>query len=252
MAQAKQIEINIPIFERNLKLFNKKGLRRAYSSVLTHSSEYMVVPPLSCRSQVVMEVTLDKEYVLEFQKILSDEGFEILGSNFTYHIDNLIQDFEAAIKYFEDRKDQIEKIKAEREERKKANKPFEEIENDDVKFYFLPYNEKVDTLYEFIKVYKEKILSFAKEKDITIMLRPQAFSNQLQGFFGFNFFDADEKGEVVVDYAARITIHVDFNTLPTVYAAAVLLTGVGETKEELADSDLGVHLISENLKYNKA
>ena len=41
-----QIEINIPIFERNLKLFNKKGLRRAYTSVYNHASEYLVVPPL--------------------------------------------------------------------------------------------------------------------------------------------------------------------------------------------------------------
>lgn len=247
-----QIEINIPIFERNLKLFNKKGLRRAYTSVYNHASEYLVVPPLSCRTQVVMEVTLDKEYVNEFQEILKNEGFEVLGSDFVFHMDNLIKDFEASRKYFEDRLDQFENIKKEREARLQALKPYEEIENDDVRFYFFPYNEKVENLYEFIKVYKEKFLAYAKEKDITIMFRPQAFSNQLQGFFGFNFFDADAKEEVVVDYASRLTVNVDFDSLPTVYAAAVLLTGIGLSKEELADKDLNVHLISENLKYTKA
>lgn len=252
MKENKQIEINIPIFERNLKLFNKKGLRRAYSSVESHATEYMDIPPLSARSKVVMEATLDKEFVDELQNMLKNEGFTIFGSTQVYHIDNLISDFEQSKEYFQNRLEQLENIKQEKAKRVEENKPYEELKNDDVKFYFFPYNEKIDTLYEFIKVYKDKLLAFAKEKDITLMLRPQAFSNQMQGFFGFNFFDADEKGEVVIDFAANITVHVDFNSPATAYCAAVLLAGVGETKEELADKDLSVHLIAENLKYMKA
>lgn len=248
----KQIEIDIPIFERNLKLFNRKGLRRTYVSVINHKKEYMEVPPLSSSPKVVMQVTIDKEYYDEFKELLEQNDFKVFGSTFTYHLDNLISDYEANKEYFTNRAEQIENIKKEIEERKKNNEPYILKENDDVAFYFLPYNEKVDNLYEFIKVYKDVFLAFAKEKDITLMFNPQAFSNQMNGFFGFNFFDADSKEEVVVDYAARLTVYVDFNQAPTVYAAAVLLSGIGLSKEELADKDLNVHLISENLKYEKA
>ena len=247
-----QIEINIPIFERNLKLFSKKGLRRTYSSVEKHSKEYMDVAPLSSSSKVVMEVTLDKEYAEEFQELLKNQGFEILGSNFTFHLDNLIKDYEVYKSFFENKKEQIDGIKAEIEKRKKENTKYLEVKNDDVKFYFLPYNDKTNTLYDFIKNYKDIILDYAVKKDITIMLNPLAFSNQLKGFFGFNFFDADEKTEVVVDYASSITVHVDFKQPATVYTAAVLLSGIGNNKEELASKDLLVHLICENPYYKQA
>lgn len=248
----KQIEINIPIFERNLKLFNKKGLRRAYTSVLSHKKEYLDVAPLSSSQYFVMEVTLDKEYVDEFQQFLKDNKFTVLGSTHTFHIDNLIKDYEENKQYFPNREEQIQNIINDRDERIKQNKPYELLENDDVKFYFFPYNEKVKTLYDFIQNYKELILSYAKEKDITIMLRPYSFSNQLEGFFGFNFFDADSKEETVVDFASRTTVYVDFNQVPVVYCAAVILSGIGNSKEELASRDLNVHLLSENLKYQKA
>ena len=84
------------------------------------------------------------------------------------------------------------------------------------------------------------------------MLKVCPFCTQLDGFFGFNFFDADQKGEVVVDYAARLTVGVNFNQFVTEYQGAVLLSGIGKTKEELADTDLNVHLVAENIRYTKA
>ena len=247
-----QIEINIPIFERNLKLFNKKGLRRTFSSVEKHSKEYMEVAPLSSSSKVVMEVTIDKEYAEEFQELLKNQGFSVLGSNFTFHLENLVKDYEIYKEYFKDKQEQIDGIKAEIEKRKKENTKYFEVKNEDVKFYFLPYNEKTNTLFDFVKNYKDIILDFAIKKDITIMLNPHAFSNQLKGFFGFNFFDADEKQEVVVDFASSVSVHVDFKQPATVYTAALLLSGIGNNKEELGTKDLLVHLISENLIYKKA
>ena len=247
-----QVEIDVPIFERNLKIFNKKGLRRTYSSVESHFTEYLIVPPLSCSKDFVIEATLDKENVLEFQNILKDKGFKILGSKNTYFVDKLIEDYNLNKKYFEDDEEKINKIKAERDAEAAKLEDYELIENDDAKFYFLPYNEGIINLYEFIKACKDDILAYSKEKDITIMLKINGFSRQIEGFFGFNFFDADQKGEVVVDFASNITIAVNFNMLPAAYAAAILLSGVATTKEDLADSDLNVHLIAENLKYTKA
>ena len=84
------------------------------------------------------------------------------------------------------------------------------------------------------------------------MLKVCPFTTQMDGFIGFNFYDADQKGEVVVDYAARLTVGVDFNKFVTAYQAAVLLTGIGESKEELADPDLNVHIFAENIIYKQA
>lgn len=84
------------------------------------------------------------------------------------------------------------------------------------------------------------------------MLRVCPFCSQMEGFFGFNFYDADQKGNVVIDYAARLNVGFDFNKLATVYQAALLLTGIGESKEELADADLNVHLVAENIRYKEA
>jgi 5'(3')-deoxyribonucleotidase len=246
------VEINIPIFERNLKLFNKKGLRRSYASVLNRYSEYLQIPPLAATTNYVLEVTLDKDYVKEFQELLTKKGFTILGYENTYHIDNFLVDYEKYKEYFKDTPVDFEAVKKERDTLKEETKEFKELENDDVKFFFLPYNEGVSTLYEFINTNRDDILAYAKEKDITIMMKLVPFNKQVEGFFGFNFCDADQKEEVVVDYAARIVVAVDFNKFITAFQGAVLLSGIGETKEELADSDLNVHLVAENIKYKEA
>lgn len=249
---AQKIEIDVPIFERNLKVFNKKGLRRSYQSVLNHYSEYLLVPPLSSTKDFVLECSIDKEYVEEFQNKLKDMGFTILGSKNTYFVEKLLADFEANKSYFENEEEKMNKIKEEYLKAKEENKEYEVLENEDSVFYFLPYNEGIENLFEFIKTKKDDILAYAKEKDITIMLKVKGFSNQVDGFFGFNFFDADKEGEVVVDFSSNVTVGVDFNYLPAAYSAAVILYGIAESKEDLSDPDLNVHLISENLKYKKA
>ena len=246
------VEINIPIFERNLKLYNGKGLRRSYASVESRYKEYLDVKPLASTNKVVLEATLDKDYVEDFQKLLSEKGYTLLGSTNTYHMEKFLSDYEEHKEKFKDGEEHIEKVREEMEGLKAKNSSYEEIANDDVRFYFLPYNEGVCTLYEFVKSSKQAILDFAKTNDITIMLKVCPFTTQMEGFIGFNFFDADQKEEVVVDYAARLTVGVDFKKFVTAYQAAVLLSGIGETKEELADPDLNVHLYADNLIYKEA
>lgn len=245
------VEINIPIFERNLKLYNRKGLRRSYTSVMDRYNEYLEIPPLASTPNVVLEATLDKEYYEGFKKLLEARGYTILGAANTYHMDKFLSDYEKYKSSFSSFQDKIDAVKKERDEIK-SDAPYKELENDDVRFYFLPYNDDVQTLYDFIRASRDEILDFAKSNDITIMLKVCPFCTQMDGFFGFNFFDADQKGEVVVDYAARLTVGVNFNQFVTVYQGAVLLSGIGKTKEELADSDLNVHLVAENIRYTKA
>lgn len=246
------VEINIPIFERNLKIYNGKGLRRAYTSVENRYKEYLDVKPLASTTKVVLEATLDKEFVDSFQKLLSDKGFTLLGSTNTYHMENFLNEYQEHREKFKEREEQIEKVREEMESLKAKNQSYFELPNDDVKFYFLPYNDGISTLYEFIKSAKQDILDFAKKNDITIMLKVCPFTTQMEGFIGFNFYDADQKGEVIIDYAARLTVGVDFKKFVTAYQAAVLLSGIGETKEELADPELNVHLYADNLIYKEA
>ena len=242
-------EISLQVFERNAKIFNKKGLRRSYISIPERYQEYVVVPPLSSRKQVVLETTLDKEFALDFINYLKDNGFTVLGSTNYFHLENVCKDYETKKEYFEKQKDAIAAVKKDVDLMKKNIKDFKEIEDEDVVFYFLPYNDSVETLFEFIGAYKEKISEYAKEKDITIMFKIQGYCNQIDGFFGFNFYDADQKDEeVIVDYASRITISVDFSQRYSVYSAGVLLTGVGESEEEL--NAMNTHIVAENFKYN--
>ena len=80
------------------------------------------------------------------------------------------------------------------------------------------------------------------------MLKIMGYCNQIDGFFGFNFFDADQKDEeVIVDYASRITVTVDFAKVYSVYSAGLLLTGIGDSEDEL--NAMSTHIVAENLKY---
>ena len=106
------------------------------------------------------------------------------------------------------------------------------------------------TLFEFIGAYKEKISEFAKKEDITIMMKIGGYCDQIDGFFGFNFFDADQGDkEVIVDYASRITIKVDFKERYSVFAAGLLLAGIGDDIEEL--SAMNTYIIADNLRYTQ-
>ena len=241
-------EITLSVFERNAKIYNKKGLRRSFVSIPERYTEYIQIPPLSARKNVVLEATLDKEFADEFIKFIKDNGFQFLGSINYYHLDNVCSDYELNKEAFSKQKEAIEAVKKDVALMKKDVKDYREIEDEDVVFYFLPYNDMVETLFEFIGAYKDKISEFAKEKDITVMLKIMGYCNQIDGFFGFNFFDADQKDEeVIVDYASRITVTVDFAKVYSVYSAGLLLTGIGDSEDEL--NAMSTHIVAENLKY---
>lgn len=87
------VEINIDLFEKNAKVYNRKGLKRTYSSFIKHEGEYISQRPLGASSQYVLEVVIDKEFVVPFQKFLKRKKFQILGSKNYYHIGKMIEDY---------------------------------------------------------------------------------------------------------------------------------------------------------------
>ena len=243
-------EISLSLFERNVKLFNKKGLRRTFSSIYSHANEYLPINPLSARREVVLEVTIDKNSVDAYQQFLKDNGFTVLGDKNYFNLENAINDYDQNPEAFQHQKEAIDKVRVDVENMKKDLAPYREIKDDDAIFYFLPYNDVVKTLFEFIGAYKEKISEFAKKEDITIMMKVTGFCDQIDGFFGFNFFDADQGDkEVIVDYASKINVKVDFKDRYKVYAAGLLLSGVGDDLEEL--TAMNTSIIAENLRYTK-
>jgi hypothetical protein len=243
-------EISLSLFERNAKIFNRKGLRRTFSSIYTHSNEYVPVVPLSARKEVVLEVTLDKNSADTYQQFLKDNGFIVLGDKNFFHLENAVKDFDQNPTPYQQQKEAIDKVRTDVDNLKKDVKPYNEVKDEDVIFYFLPYNDVVKTLFEFIGAYKDKISEFAKKEDITIMMKISGYCNQIDGFFGFNFFDADQGDkEVVVDYASKINVKVDFRDRFQVFAAGTLLAGVGDDLEEL--SAMNTSIIAENLKYTQ-
>ena len=247
------VELSLSAYERNVKNFNRKGLRRQFYSIYTHSNEYVSAPSIASTRNFVFEATIDKESVDKFIEVLKGEGFRLLGSENYYYLENLIENYDLnKDKYPNINTEAVEAIRKDLTEMKEKCVEYKEIENDDCVFYFMPYSEGIETLYEFIKTKKGVFSKFAKENDITIMLKVLGYCSQVDGFFGFNFFDADNKEEeVVVDYAARLTVLADFNSRSSVYASGILLAGIGENEAELMDSELNVHILGENAKYLK-
>ena len=242
-------EISVELFERNAKLFNKKGLRRRYSSIPEREAEYIRQRPLGASSRYVLEVSIDKESVQDFQTFLKDKGFTILGSKNYYHLENMIKDYHLHESLYETIRDKMEALEKDCNLMKENQQPFEEIENDDAKFYFLPYNHSINSLCGFVEEMKNEVLGFCKEKDVTIVMNIIAYSNMVKGFFGFNFFDADQQGDVVIDYSSNIFVSVDFSQRNSAYAAALQLSGISDNAEDL--ELMNCHIMAENLKYNK-
>ena len=78
------------------------------------------------------------------------------------------------------------------------------------------------------------------------MIKITGFNSQISGFIGFNFFDADKPEEdVVIEYASRVTVGVDFSNRLSVYNAALFLNTVGESEAELTDADVNTHIVTE-------
>lgn len=239
-------EISLNIFEKNAQIYNKKNLKRYFTSISEHYTEYgIVVPPLGCRGDINIRVVIDKEYVTDFIDFIKRRNFKVFGSIDYSYIENVILDYDNKKEYFK------EDIAKEFEERlQKINqelKPFNEIENDDCEFYFSPYNDVISNLYEFYLAYKDEILSYAKKNDITIMFNFVAFNNQANGFMAFNFFDADAEEDIVIDTSMRINIYFDLKKLYEVYSASLILAKIGQSEDEL--NYMNTHIFGDNLRY---
>lgn len=240
-------EISIGLFERHAKIYNKKGLRRRYSSIPERENEYISVRPLGASSRFVLEVVMDKEYVLDFQHYLKEKGYSILGAKNHYHLGNLIQDYHAKESIYSSVKEKMEAIEKDYHLMIEDSSPFEEIENDDAKFYFLPYQGNIQNLCEFVEEEKSDILKYAKDKDITIVMNIIGYCNLIKGFLGFNFLDEESKEEKVIDYLSNIVLAIDMSQRMAVYGAALLLTGITPQEEDL--ELMNCHIVAENLKY---
>ena len=247
------VEITIEAFEKNAKNFNRNGLRRDFYSLYTHAAEYVSSAPLIASNQYILECTVDKESVEKLIEVLKKEGFTLIGSENYFFIERMVNLYELnKDKYRGINPEAMEAIKKDLALMKEKNKDYKEIANDDCSFFFYPYSEGVETLFEFIKTKKDIFAKFAKENDITIMLKIVGFNGQADGFIGFNFFDADKKDEdVIIDYASRVTIMVDFNDRNSVFASGLLLSGIGENADELLDSEVNTHILAENAKFVK-
>lgn len=241
-------EISLKAFEKNAARSNRNGLARSYNTILAHQSEYVAVPPLSSTSKLMFEVTVDKDSVDELIALVKKEGFPFFGSINYFYTEEFVNQYNAANGKFNVDPKMVESIVKDLPELKKKAQEEEskEAPDDDRVFYFMPYAEGISTLYEFIKAKKDIFLKFAKDNDITIMFKITGYNNQISGFLGFNFFDADQKDkEVVVDYSSRVTVGVDFKNKAAVYTAALYLNSIGETEEELYDPEVNTHIVTE-------
>ena len=241
-------EVTIKAFEKNAARANKNGLARSYNTILANYKEYVPYPPLSSTSKLMFEVTVDKDYTDALIELIKKEGFPFYGSANYFYTEEFINQYNAAPNRFNVDPKMVEALSKDLEGLRKQTEeePSKEAPNDDRVFYFMPYAEGISTLYEFIKAKKDLFLKFAKENDITIMMKIIGFNNQLSGFLGFNFFDADKpEEEVIIDYASRVTVGVDFKNRTAVYAAALYLNGIGETEEELYDPEVNTHIVTE-------
>ena len=232
-------EISLELFERNLKLYNNKNLRRSYTSIENKINEYgLKAAPLSATSKFMIQVTIDKSVVEEFIELIKSKNFPMYGDTDTYYLEKSVSDYEANKGLFTQQKAAIEAISKDLVNLNMDRKPYKEIENEDCVF----------TLFEFVTAYKDEFVEFSKKHDVTIMMRISGFCNQVNGFIGFNFLDADQKDkEVVVDFVIRINVNVDFNSRGNTFNAALLLKGIGENKDELIA--MNTHLLADNLKY---
>ncbi len=241
-------EITLELFEKNAKIANKKGLRRQYSSIPLRASEYLPSIPLGVSDKLVLECTIDKEFYPNIKALLEENNFQLLGSQNYYNLKEIVDGYEANKEAYKNYDEPISAIKNDLEKILENKTEYKEIKDEDVVFYFLPFNDEINDLSQFLSKMKDKIIKLAKENDITIMFNVNGFSKQLNGFIGFNFFDADEKNkEVIVDYASGVTVGVDFSNRLNIYVAALLLTSISHNREGF--NKLNLHIVGENLIY---
>lgn len=235
-------EISVKAYEQKAKKFNKRGLNRSYSSIAKNAGEYINGLPLGFTDEFVLEVIIDKEFATKFIDFLKRRNYPIIGKANSYYIGKLLEDYEKKKQYFPNIADQIATMAKEYDEMINAKTKYEKIENDDVKFYFLPYNENVSSLCEFVEKEKEAILKYALKNDITILMNVLAFSRQIKGFIGFNFLDEDNDNETI-SFQSSIYVTADFKQPISVYNVASLLNAITDTEDDL--ELMGVHILTE-------
>lgn len=235
-------EISIKSFEQKAKKANRRGLSRSYPSITKCVGEYINGLPLGFSDQFVLEVIIDKEFVTKFQDFLKRRNYTIVGKANSFYIGKLLEDYEKKKHYYANIESQIEAISKDYEAMLKAKSKYDNIGNDDVKFYFLPYNDKVSNLCEFVEQEKDAILKYALKNDITILMNITAFSNQIKGFLGFNFLDEDNENDTV-DFQSSIFVSVDFKQELSVYNSAAILTAITDNEDDL--ELMGVHILTE-------
>ncbi len=241
------VEINVEQFEKKAKFSNKRRMERSYTSIASHPEEYLTYKPMGMTDKFLLEITCDKEDVDDLQKFFVEKGYKIIGAEKTYFMEREIEDFH---KYKNVLKTEV--IEAYEAEEEKLNQFLKDFKNykdakteNDVMFYLYPYNDKIETLYEFILSEKEDLLKYSKEKDITILMGIASFSKTVSGFIGFNFFDLDEAEEgkeVTVDFAYNFVVNIDFDEPLNVYATALLLKGFTNDKDDLAN--VNYHIVA--------
>lgn len=241
-------EISIDLFERNAKSLNKKGILRDYNKILAYGSEYTKTIPLGFTNRLVLEVVVDKEYVDGLKEVFESEGYKILGGINYYFLESMVNHYHSVKIDDPKAKEGLNAIEKDYNEQKNANKPYTEKENGDVVFYIIPYKENVLTFVSFVEEMKNKVLDYATKNDITIVMNIKGFTNQINGFMGFNFMDADSEEDegVEVDYASNIYVSVDFKKGSTVYMAAAYLNALALQKEDL--ELINVHILTDNAK----
>ncbi len=241
------VDIKIDQFEKKAKLSNKRRMERSYTSIAEHPEEYLTYKPMGMSDKFLLEITCDKSDVDELQAFFTNKGYKIVGAEKTFFIEREIEDFH---KYKSVLKQ--EAIDAYLAEEKRLNdilanplKYKDATTENDVLFYLYPYNDKIETLYEFILSEKEDLLKYAQEKDITILMGIAGFSQTVSGFIGFNFFDLDEKEEgkeIVVDFAYNFVVNIDFDNPLNVYATALVLSGLTKDREDL--ENINYHIVA--------
>ncbi len=241
------VDIKIEQFEKKAKLSNKRKIERSYTSIAEHPEEYLTYKPMGMTDKFLLEITCDKEDVKDLQAFFVNKGYKIVGAEKTFFMEREIEDFHKYKSFL--KPDAIEAYEAEEARLNEyLNNPQDYKDattENDVLFYLYPYNDKIETLYEFILSEKDDLLKFAQERDITILLGIAGFTKTVSGFIGFNFYDLDEKEagkEVVVDFAYNFVVNIDFDNPLNIYATALVLTGLTNDRNDLAD--MNYHIVA--------
>ena len=237
-------KIDYKTYERNCKNKNKRGILRGYQSIYNHPEEFSLMKSAGVTNKLLFSVSVDISVVEGLITLFRDLGFKTYADDY-YYLECAYNDYMNNDKFKDSIKpEDLDNMRFELIDRKTRESMFIKEENDNAKFYLLPYNCECETIYEFIEKYKAKILEFAKVDDVTITMNPVGYSDQINGFIGFNFLDLDEKEEgkdVEVEFASGFNIGVDFKKAITIFSSALYLKALGNNNEELRSLNVSIY-----------